>query len=103
MGGGMMSQLTQREFLFLEDLLHAEQLEVIKYQDFAQHVSDPQIKESLHRIAGQHQQHFNRLLQILNQSQGAQNRSYGTSTGVQQPAQQSHQSWGGAPSGGFTQ
>lgn len=96
-----MSQLTQREFLFLEDLLHAEQLEVMQFQDFAQHVSDPQIKETLQRIAGQHQQHFNRLLQILNQSHGAQTRTYGVasaSTSTNQPSQQQH--WGGSS---FTQ
>ena len=65
-------QLTQREFLFLEDLLHAEQLEMVKFQDFAQHCQDPQLQEMCSRIANHHHQHFNKVLNILDQSQGGQ-------------------------------
>lgn len=95
-----MSQLTQREFLFLEDLLHAEQLEVTKFRDFAQHVQDPQLKQMCEQMASRHQQHFERLFQVLSQSTGVQNRSYGVaSTTSQETFQQ--QPWTSNPPGGF--
>jgi hypothetical protein len=64
-------QLTQREFLFLEDILHAEQLEISKFQDFAAHCQDPQLSNLCLQIANRHKTHFNRLMGILNQSGGS--------------------------------
>lgn len=101
-GESRLHQLTQREFLFLEDLLHSEQLEVMKFRDFAQHVQDPQLKQMCEQMAGRHQQHFERLYQILSQSKGEQTRAYGTTASSHEPYQQ--QTWTGAPSqGGFPQ
>lgn len=63
--------LTQREFLFLDDLLHQEELEVKCCLDFAQRAQDPQIKQTFLSLAQQHQQHFDRLLNFLGQWQPA--------------------------------
>lgn len=64
---------TQREFLWLDDLLHHEELEVKHCLDAAQRCSDPQLKQLLTSLAQRHQQHFDQLLSHLNrQAQGQQ-------------------------------
>ncbi|MBO8141179.1 MAG: hypothetical protein H0Z37_03225 [Firmicutes bacterium] len=57
---------TQREFLFLDDLLHAEELQVKKLRAYAQQCQDPQLKQMLQSMAQRHEHHFNTLLQQLN-------------------------------------
>lgn len=64
---------TQREFLWLDDLLQHEQLEVKHCLDAAQRCSDPQLQQLLTSLAQRHQQHFDQLLSHLNrQAQGQQ-------------------------------
>lgn len=87
--------------MFLEDLLHAEQLEVMKFRDFAQHVQDPQLKQMCEQMASRHQQHFERLYQILSQSKGEQTRTYGATTSSHDAYPQS--SWASPSPGGFQQ
>lgn len=90
-------QLTQREFLFLDDLLSVEQLGISQFQDFSQHCTDPQLKDLCQQIATQNLQHFNRLVRILNQGQGGQNTYHTESNQVSQPQ------WSGQTGGGFPQ
>ena len=59
-----MPNLTAKELSSLEDQLSAEQLLVKKY--YAVLSSDPQLKTQYEQIAGQHQNHYDRLLAFLN-------------------------------------
>lgn len=77
-------QLTQREFLFLEDAMAAEQLGVVQFQDLAQHCTDPELRALCLQVAQQNLQHFGRLLRILNQSQGGQGTYHVASNQVPQ-------------------
>lgn len=86
-------QLTQREFLFLEDAMAAEQLGVVQFQDLAQHCTDPELRALCLEVANLNLQHFGRLLRILNQSEGGQG-SYHVA-----PNQASHTSWSHLGSG----
>ena len=61
-----MANLTERELSLLEDSLSAEQLLIKKYQTYAVLCSDPQLKAQCDKIAGQHQQHFDKLMGFLN-------------------------------------
>lgn len=63
-------QLTQREFLFLEDVMAGEEMSVTFFQDLAQHCSDPQLKNLCQQLAEQSMQHYNKLTHIVNRSQG---------------------------------
>lgn len=65
-----MAQFTQREFLFLDDLMHMEEVEAIKFQAMADQLSDPQLKQLCQRMAQRHQQHLMTLLGHVNQAQG---------------------------------
>lgn len=81
---------TQREFLFLDDLLHEEELQVKKFRAYAQQCQDPQLKQMLQSIAQSHERHFNTLLQQLGQQnstgQYAQAQGYQTvGAGAQSP------------------
>ena len=61
-----MANLTEKELSVLEDSLNEEQLLVKKYQTYAQMCSDPGIKTQCEQMAGQHRNHFNRLISFLN-------------------------------------
>ncbi|MCL2487371.1 MAG: spore coat protein [Oscillospiraceae bacterium] len=61
-----MANLTEKELSVLEDSLNEEQLLVKKYQTYAQMCSDPTIKSHCEQMAGQHRNHFNRLVSFLN-------------------------------------
>ena len=61
-----MPNLTAKELSSLEDQLSAEQLLVKKYKSYAVLSSDPQLKTQYEQIAGQHQNHSDRLLAFLN-------------------------------------
>lgn len=63
-------QLTQREFLFLEDAMAAERLGVMQFRDMAKHCTDHELRDLCLQAANQSLQHFGRLLRILNQSTG---------------------------------
>lgn len=67
-------QLTQREFLFLEDVLAAERLGAVQFHEWAQRCSDPGLKALCQRLAQQQLNHVDRLLHLLSQGHGGQGR-----------------------------
>ncbi len=58
--------LTTKELTALEDQIGQEQTLVKKYQAMAEMSTDPAIKKSLTKFAGQHQQHCDTLMSFLN-------------------------------------
>lgn len=72
----------------------AERLGVTYFQDLASHCSDPQLREMCLQLARQSFQHFERLLGILNRSDGGHGTfqvgqsasSWHTHSGVSTPA-----------------
>ena len=63
-------QLTQRDFLFLEDAMAAERLGVVQFRDMARHCTDQELRDLCLQAADQSLQHFGRLLNVLNRSAG---------------------------------
>lgn len=61
-----MATLTAKELTAIEDQLGIEQNLVKKYNMYAQHCQDAQIKGKCEQIANKHQEHFNTLLGQLN-------------------------------------
>ncbi|MDR9755254.1 MAG: spore coat protein [Thermoanaerobacterales bacterium] len=61
----MAHQLTKKEQLLLEDLKQHEKVCIKKYQDYANQVQDPQLKELLNNYAQQEQNHLNSINQML--------------------------------------
>ena len=61
-----MAALSAKELSAVEDLLAVEQNTVSKYRMYAQTSSDTAIKNKCECIADKHQQHFDKLLSILN-------------------------------------
>lgn len=90
-------QLTQREFLFLEDTIAGEQIGIMQFQDLAQHCTDPQLREICQQIAQQNMQHFNRLVRILHQGQGGQSNYNVEANQATLPG------WGGFTGSNFSQ
>ncbi|SET20498.1 hypothetical protein SAMN02745227_01340 [Anaerobranca californiensis DSM 14826] len=64
--------LTQKELLYLEDALSAEQLAMAKLRFYAEQTNDPQVREECQNLANKHQQHYNKLLKHLNPNQNLQ-------------------------------
>lgn len=69
--------LTQKERMLLEDQKKHEEICIQKYQNYAQQVQDPQLKQMLNNFAQQEQQHLNTINQLLagqlpNMGQGQQ-------------------------------
>lgn len=77
-------QLTQREFLFLEDVMAAEQQGVVQFLDFARHCTDPQLQSLCQQVAVENVNHYNRLLHILNQATGGHGTYQAQATGFDQ-------------------
>ncbi|MGI6082135.1 MAG: hypothetical protein ACOYEP_04610 [Limnochordia bacterium] len=67
-----MSQLTQREFLFLDDALQAAQLESKCFADLAQRCQEPVLRELCTNLAQMHQRHCERMAQYMKSGQGQQ-------------------------------
>ncbi|MGB4043509.1 MAG: spore coat protein [Thermacetogeniaceae bacterium] len=61
----MTHHLTNKEQLLLEDLKQHEKVCIKKYQDYANQVQDPQLKELLNNYAQQEQNHLNSINQML--------------------------------------
>lgn len=61
-----MPNLTSKELTAIEEQLSEEQLLIKKYKLYAQACMDPQMKAKCEEIAGKHQNHYARLLNILN-------------------------------------
>ena len=61
-----MANITSKELTAIEDQLNLERNLVKKYQTYASMCTDPQIKSTCEQVAGQHQNHYNKLLCYLN-------------------------------------
>jgi len=61
-----MANITAKELSAIEDQLSMERLLVTKYRAVAGAVSDPSLKSRCEKIAGMHQEHYDRLLSHLN-------------------------------------
>ena len=75
----MAHQLTKKEQLLLEDQKQHEKVCIQKYQDYANQVQDPQLKELLNAYAQQEQEHLNSINEMLagqipSMGQGQQNQ-----------------------------
>lgn len=62
------TKLTHRELHLLEDCLMAEQLTIKKCNTFGEQTTDPEVGEICKNLANKHQQHYNTLLQHLQNS-----------------------------------
>ncbi len=86
----MLSQLSQKEKMFLQDLKHHEQLCIQKYNKYSNEAQDPQLKQLFQNYASHEQQHFNTVNQILsgqvpsmNQGQGQQGQAQSQNQAMQ--------------------
>lgn len=75
----MTINLTQKERMLLQDQLNHEKLCIQKYSNYANQARDPQLKQLFKTYAGQEQQHYNTINQMLNGQAPSM---------VQQPGQQ---------------
>lgn len=92
----MTAQLSQKERMLLQDQKNHEEVCIQKYNNYSNQAQDPQLKKLFKSYAGQEQNHFNTINQILNgqtpnmgQQQGQQNQAQG---GMQNQAQSGMQS-----------
>jgi len=93
----LQGQLSQKERMLLEDLKQSENLCVVKYQSYAQQAKDSQLSQLFNKIAGQEQEHYdtvNQLLQSGGQAQSGQSGGQKGQSGNQSGQPQS----GGAQS-----
>jgi spore coat protein CotF len=92
--------LNQKERMLLEDQKSHEQICIQKYNNYANQAQDPQLKQLFQTYAGQEQQHYNTINQILNgqvpntqqgggQQAGGQPGQQGGSQGMTQSISQS--------------
>src|SRR5690554_2610133 len=77
-------QLGQKERMLLEDPKSHEEICIRKYNNYAMQAEDPQSKQLFSSYAGQEQQHYDTLNQILSGQQPNVGQQQG---GQQQPAQ----------------
>ena len=61
-----MANLTTKELSLLEEQLSREQNLIKKYKLYALQCGDPQLRTRCEQAAGQHQNHYNTLLNQLN-------------------------------------
>jgi len=61
----MTHHLTKKEQMLLEDLKQHEQVCIKKYQDYANQVQDPQLKELLNSYAQQEENHLNSVNEMI--------------------------------------
>ncbi len=64
------NRFTQREFLYLDDVLAAQKVAAEKCMAAAASLSDPQLKQLCQSTAYRHQQQFARLLRHVDQAAG---------------------------------
>lgn len=62
-----MSNLTSKELDAVQDQLTMEKLMIQKYKIYSQTATDPQIKSKCEQIAAKHQEHYDKLMNQLNQ------------------------------------
>ena len=63
----MSQQLSQKDLIYLTDLMSIEKDQVQKFQEAANQVTDPQCKSMYQDIASMHQRHFDTLNQHVTQ------------------------------------
>jgi spore coat protein CotF len=92
----MTAQLSQKERMLLQDQKKHEEVCIQKYNNYSNQAQDPQLKQLFKSYAGQEQNHYNTINQILNgqvpnigQQQGQQSQAQG---GMQNQAQSGMQS-----------
>ena len=56
-----MTQLSEKELSFLQELLSDEDLLVKKFQMLAEHATDEKVKNKMLEISDKHQSHLNEL------------------------------------------
>ncbi|AGB41113.1 coat F domain-containing protein [Halobacteroides halobius DSM 5150] len=82
-------QLTTKEKDKILDNLSAEEICIQKYETYANHTSDPEIKNLFKSLAQQEKQHAKTLTNMLNGNfQGAQQQGQGQQTQQQPPKQE---------------
>lgn len=84
-------QLTQKERLLLEDQKSHEEMCIKKYNEYANQVQCPQLKQMFQKHAQQEQQHLDTINQILNGQVPSMNTSSGQQGGQGMQASQSQQ------------
>lgn len=99
----MGSKLTQKEQQLLSDQLNHEKVCIEKYNNYAQQVKDPQLKQMFGQYASEEQNHYDTVSQLLSGQQA--NTGMGMSAGAgpggqqgepQRQRQGERQSWEGA-------
>jgi spore coat protein CotF len=80
----MTAQLSQKERMLLQDQKKHEEVCIQKYNNYSNQAQDPQLKQLFKSYAGQEQNHYNTINQILNgqvpnigQQQGQQSQAQG--------------------------
>ena len=99
----MAFKLTQKEQQLLSDQLNHEKVCIEKYNNYAQQVKDPQLKQMFGQYASEEQNHYDTVSQLLSGQQA--NTGMGMSAGAgpggqqgepQRQRQGERQSWEGA-------
>ncbi|HOL17834.1 MAG TPA: spore coat protein [Bacillota bacterium] len=93
----MAIQLGQKERMLLEDQKKHEEICIKKYNNYAAQASDPQLKQLFSTYAGQEQQHYDTINQIL----AGQMPGMGQQKGQQQQQMQQAASMGRLPAGSY--
>ena len=57
--------MTPKELLYVQDALSHEQHMQLKCCNYAAQITDPQLKAFVEQLSKKHQQHYDRLLQLL--------------------------------------
>ncbi len=84
----MTIQLGQKERMLLEDQKSHEEICIQKYNNYAQQAKDPQLKQLFNTYAGQEQQHYDTINQILAGQQPNTGQQQGGNQQQQQKQQQ---------------
>ena len=95
----MQGQLSQKERMLLEDLKQSENLCVVKYQSYAQQAKDSQLSQLFNTIAGQEQEHYDTVNQLLQSGGQAQSGQSGGQQKGQSGGQSGNQSGQQKPGG----
>ncbi|KJS23596.1 MAG: hypothetical protein VR72_00325 [Clostridiaceae bacterium BRH_c20a] len=65
-----MEQLTQMEFLKINELLGAEELSIKKYQAYSNEVKDDELQPYIQESINLHQQNLSNLLELVRKNNG---------------------------------
>jgi spore coat protein CotF len=81
-------QLSQKERMYLQDMLHHEELCITKYANYAQQAQDPPLQQLFREYGSHEQQHHSSITQLLqgqqpNMSSGQQGQQFQSTPGAQ--------------------